>query len=183
MHDRVADERHLEDVVAVDPRVRGELGRQLREAAANGARQLLLRAPGFIITYDTRLIRSSPKRICGFIAPAEASTSPVREVAEVAGDGGRADVERDAVARRRGTRARRRDRRRRRAPRRSPPRARLRLSSRAGVRLDRAAGPARWRGRSASQERSVSPHSRSSASRSRVRSLVGEARSGSSTST
>ena len=34
--------------------------------------------PGFIITYDTRLIRSSPNRICGFIAPAHASTSPVR---------------------------------------------------------------------------------------------------------
>ena len=33
--------------------------------------------PGFIITYETRLIRSSPKRICGFISPAEASTSPV----------------------------------------------------------------------------------------------------------
>ena len=33
--------------------------------------------PGFIITYDTRLIRSSPKRICGFINPAEASTSPL----------------------------------------------------------------------------------------------------------
>ena len=31
---------------------------------------------GFIITYETRLIRSSPKRICGFIAPAVASTSP-----------------------------------------------------------------------------------------------------------
>ncbi|CAB4813131.1 unannotated protein [freshwater metagenome] len=25
--------------------------------------------PGFIITYDTRLMRSSPKRICGFIKP------------------------------------------------------------------------------------------------------------------
>ena len=37
-----------------------------------------LSPPGFIITYETRLMRSSPKRICGFIAPAEASTSPVR---------------------------------------------------------------------------------------------------------
>ena len=34
-------------------------------------------APGWSITYETRLMRSSPKRICGFIAPAEASTSPV----------------------------------------------------------------------------------------------------------
>ena len=33
--------------------------------------------PGFIITYDTRLIRSSPNRICGFIAPATASTFPL----------------------------------------------------------------------------------------------------------
>ena len=32
--------------------------------------------PGFIITYDTRLMRSSPKRICGFIRPPLASTSP-----------------------------------------------------------------------------------------------------------
>ena len=35
------------------------------------------RDSGFSITYETRLIRSSPKRICGFISPAEASTSPV----------------------------------------------------------------------------------------------------------
>jgi hypothetical protein len=33
--------------------------------------------PGFIITYETRLIRSSPKRICGFMMPAAATTSPV----------------------------------------------------------------------------------------------------------
>ncbi len=33
--------------------------------------------PGFIIEYDTRLIRSSPKRICGFMRPAEATTSPL----------------------------------------------------------------------------------------------------------
>ena len=33
--------------------------------------------PGFIITYDTRLMRSSPKRICGFMRPALASTSPL----------------------------------------------------------------------------------------------------------
>jgi hypothetical protein len=29
------------------------------------------------ITYDTRLIRSSPNRICGFMIPADATTSPV----------------------------------------------------------------------------------------------------------
>ena len=33
--------------------------------------------PGFIMMYDTRLIRSSPKRICGFIRPALATTSPL----------------------------------------------------------------------------------------------------------
>ncbi|MEJ7719541.1 MAG: hypothetical protein WKF58_03465 [Ilumatobacteraceae bacterium] len=32
--------------------------------------------PGFIITYETRLIRSSPNRICGFILPLVATTSP-----------------------------------------------------------------------------------------------------------
>ena len=36
-----------------------------------------LSPPGFIITYETRLIRSSPNRICGFITPAVATTSPV----------------------------------------------------------------------------------------------------------
>ena len=33
--------------------------------------------PGFIMTYETRLMRSSPKRICGFMMPLDASTSPV----------------------------------------------------------------------------------------------------------
>ena len=33
--------------------------------------------PLFIITYDTRLIKSSPKRICGFITPLLLITSPV----------------------------------------------------------------------------------------------------------
>ncbi len=31
---------------------------------------------GCIIAYETRLIRSSPKRICGFMTPALASTDP-----------------------------------------------------------------------------------------------------------
>ena len=65
----------LEDVVRAMPAPR-DFGRELREAAAHDARHLL-RAPGFIIAYETRLIRSSPKRICGFIAPAEATTSPL----------------------------------------------------------------------------------------------------------
>ena len=33
--------------------------------------------PLFIITYETRLIKSSPKRICGFITPALLKISPV----------------------------------------------------------------------------------------------------------
>ena len=33
--------------------------------------------PALSMTYETRLIRSSPKRICGFISPADATTSPV----------------------------------------------------------------------------------------------------------
>ena len=41
-------------------------------------------------------MRSSPNRICGFITPSDASTSPVAQVREVAGDRRRADVERDA---------------------------------------------------------------------------------------
>ena len=32
--------------------------------------------PSCIIAYETRLMRSSPNRICGFITPAEARTEP-----------------------------------------------------------------------------------------------------------
>ena len=32
--------------------------------------------PSWSMAYETRLMRSSPKRICGFMTPAEASTSP-----------------------------------------------------------------------------------------------------------
>ena len=34
------------------------------------------RPSAFIITYETRLIRSSPKRICGLVVPVEASVRP-----------------------------------------------------------------------------------------------------------
>ena len=44
--------------------------------AARTASVSCWRPPGFIITYETRLMRSSPKRIWGFIAPAVATTSP-----------------------------------------------------------------------------------------------------------
>ena len=44
--------------------------------AARTAAVISRSPPGCIITYETRLMRSSPNRICGFIAPAEATTSP-----------------------------------------------------------------------------------------------------------
>ena len=60
-----------------DPRLARELGGELRRAR-RGSRSVIIAAPpGFIIAYETRLIRSSPKRICGFIVPAAATSSPV----------------------------------------------------------------------------------------------------------
>ena len=44
-----------------------------RRTAAVRSRSL----PGCIMTYETRLMRSSPKRICGFMVPAVASTLPL----------------------------------------------------------------------------------------------------------
>jgi hypothetical protein len=49
MHDRVAHERHLEDVAPLDLCGAGELGGELREASTNGPRQLSLGA-GLSIT-------------------------------------------------------------------------------------------------------------------------------------
>ena len=46
-------------------------------SASRTARVICEAPPGFIIAYDTRLMRSSPKRICGFMRPADATTSPV----------------------------------------------------------------------------------------------------------
>ena len=63
-------------------------------------RRVISPAPsGCIIAYETRLIRSSPKRICGFITPSLARTAPSARFGEVAGDRRRADVDRDAVGR------------------------------------------------------------------------------------
>ena len=42
-------------------------------------------------------MRSSPKRICGFIAPVEATTSPRFEIAQMRGDRGRAHIHRKSV--------------------------------------------------------------------------------------
>ena len=61
----------------VDVGLAQQLADELVERGAHRTRSARASPPGFIITYDTRLIRSSPKRICGFIRPADASTSPV----------------------------------------------------------------------------------------------------------
>ena len=53
---------------------------------------------GCIIAYETRLIRSSPKRICGFITPLTGEDRAVGQVDQVAGDRRGSDVDRDAVA-------------------------------------------------------------------------------------
>ena len=96
MHDRVADDHDLDDGVTGAVR-RGAPARR-RARRAPRARPLVssVSPPGFIITYDTRLIRSSPKRICGFIRPGRGQHLASGQVAQVAGDGGRSDVDRDA---------------------------------------------------------------------------------------
>ena len=50
--------------------------RSRSRTAARTAAVISRSPPGFIITYETRLMRSSPNRICGFMAPADATTSP-----------------------------------------------------------------------------------------------------------
>ena len=146
-----------------------------REAPRRGSRwppgQPVISAapPSWSIAYETRLMRSSPKRICGFITPSEARTAPSR-----GSRGGR----RSSSTRRRWPR-RARDRG-------GPARCRDRA---AVVDRDRDAVPARLEGgleramtsRSASRPRQA--HSRSSAASRRARSPPGEARAGRSTST
>ena len=53
--------------------------------------------PGLSMTYETRLIRSSPNRIWGFISPGRGDDFAGAEVAEVPCHRGRADVERDPI--------------------------------------------------------------------------------------
>ena len=49
----------------------------ISESSALRTTRVISSAPsGCIITYETRLIRSSPKRIWGFIKPFEARTEP-----------------------------------------------------------------------------------------------------------
>ena len=97
VHDRIADEASPRGCprARCPPAVATSAARSL--IAPRTASVISFSPPGFIITYDTRLIRSSPKRICGFIAPAAATTSPLDEVAQMRGDRRRAHVDRDAV--------------------------------------------------------------------------------------
>ena len=55
--------------VAVDAGRRRRARRRARGAPSRTAPVSASAPPGFIITYDTRLIRSSPNRICGFMMP------------------------------------------------------------------------------------------------------------------
>ena len=96
MHDRVPDERHLEDVRALDLGRGRELGRELRETAANDPRQLLLR-PG--VEHDVghaahEVLAEADLRV--HLAGGRQHLSG-EQVAQVARDGRRADVERDPV--------------------------------------------------------------------------------------
>ena len=84
--------------VALDAGVAAELGGQLREAAADRARELLL---GAGVEHDVRdaahqVLAEPDLRV--HLARRREHVAGV-EVAEMAGDGRRADVERDAVRR------------------------------------------------------------------------------------
>ena len=71
--------------------------RSRSRTAARTAAVISCSPPGFIITYETRLMRSSPNRICGFMAPADATTSPVVRSQTCAAIVVEADVDRGAV--------------------------------------------------------------------------------------
>ena len=171
VHDRVADERQLEDVRRGRRRRPARVRVTSALSAARTARVISPAPSGWSIAYETRLMRSSPNRICGFITPRRGEHLAVGEADQVPGERRRADVDRDAVqllvvaGPDRGQRPARRGR---------PPSPRSRLRSSAG-----------WSARTTcrSDSRPVSPHSRSSASNSRIRSPDGEASSGRSTST
>ena len=96
VHDRVADQRHLEHVGALDAGVARQFGCQLGETASDHARELLLRAlvehhvrdPAHQVLAEADLwVHLAGRR----------EHVPCAKVAEVARDRGRADVERDSV--------------------------------------------------------------------------------------
>ena len=76
VHDRVADDRQLEDLGSLDAGLLRERGEQPVERLADRRRSSRSAPSGCIIAYETRLMRSSPKRICGFITPSLARTAP-----------------------------------------------------------------------------------------------------------
>ena len=100
VHDRVADDR-----AARGSRSRlmpARIGEPDAISPSSASRTAVVISPapsGCIIAYETRLIRSSPKRICGFITPLRGEDRAVGQVGEVAGDRRRADVDGDAVGR------------------------------------------------------------------------------------
>jgi hypothetical protein len=96
VHDRVPDERDLEDVVAFDLGCVRELRGELREAAANDFRELLL---GAGVEHDVRdaahEVLAEPDLRVHLSCGCEHLTRP--EVAQVSGDRRRPDVEGDPV--------------------------------------------------------------------------------------
>ncbi len=76
VHDRVADDRELEDLGALDAGLVAERGEQAVERLADRRGQLDLAALDASSRSETRLMRSSPKRICGFMTPALARIEP-----------------------------------------------------------------------------------------------------------
>jgi hypothetical protein len=77
VHDGIADEGGLQDVGGGDAHLPNATSVASSLIAPRTASVISFSPPGFIIRYETRLIRSSPKRICGFMMPAAATTSPV----------------------------------------------------------------------------------------------------------
>ncbi len=96
MHDRVADDRELEDVRDGDAGPRGQSGDQARDRVAHGPGHRRARHPRASSRSETRLMRSSPNRICGFITPSDASTSPSARFARWPAIVVEPDVDRDA---------------------------------------------------------------------------------------
>ena len=96
VHDRVPDEHDLEDVLAVDAGVVDELADQLVERGPHGGSELALAAgvhhhvrhPAHQVLAEADL---------GVHPPRARQHLAGREVAQVPGDRGRADVDRDAV--------------------------------------------------------------------------------------
>ena len=75
VHDRIADDRQLEDVRTGMPPVSASPAIEAVERLAT-ARVISPAPSSCIIAYETRLMRSSPNRIWGFMTPLDARTAP-----------------------------------------------------------------------------------------------------------